>query len=324
MSQMPSTSTEVPTYSSEITNMVEEETVNAVSSTIEIPKDTIEQKVTINELLYKFEYGIFEASSSNVGDVAKNFFSKSRMDTDILPPVTRWVSKDMSHIAVERPPFSVHIAYDDIHFEEEPINSDFRCEDCDPEYGCDCGYEADNLEYQSFEYTINIPWTVWFFEISPNGNRSIQEAHLFCSLTSIQSNESPLYCLPLPNLYDDQKVCWGNSLITPERFNNFSSYVLGSINMFWTSRFNNDLTCNVGTLDLGSYSYTRQYLELYSNLTMEQALQADLSVAIDRRGNEITFGSFCDLVNSQSELNRLETMKNPNKASKFFKDLVQK
>ena len=291
-----------------------------------IPADTIEQKVTINDLLYKFEYGIFEAASSNVADVAKNFFSKSKMDTDILPPVTRWVSKDMSHIAVERPPFSVHISYDDLHFEEAPLNEDTRCEDCDPEYGCDCGYESDNLEWQSFEYTINIPWTIWFLELTDNvyGGRIIQQASLFCSPTSIQSNDSPLYCLPLPNLYDDDKVCWGSSMISLNNFQNFSSYILGSINGFWTSRFNNDLVTKIGSLELGSYSFTREYLELYSKLSMDEVLSADFEVATSTSGLELTFGSYCEMQNSLSEHNKTKVSNSANKASKFFKDLVQK
>ena len=320
MSQIHLTSTE-PLYPPH-----DQQFVSTVTEEVIIPKDTIEQKVTVNDLLYKFEYGIFEATSSDVADVAKNFFSKSKMDTDILPPVTRWVSKDMSYIAVERPPFSVHIAYDDIHFEEGPINEDLRCEDCDPDYGCDCGYEADNLEWQSFEYTVNIPWTIWFFElnVNPYEGRTIQGAHLFCSPTSVQSLDSYLYCLPLPNLFDDDKVCWGNAHIPRSHFQNFSSYILGSINGFWTSRFNNDLVNNVGTLELGSYSYTREYLDLYSKLSMDEVLSADFTIATNSRGVELTFGSFCDAANAQAESQNNLNNNSANKASKFFKDLVQK
>jgi hypothetical protein len=289
-------------------------------------QDTISQKVTISELQYKFEYGIFEASSSDVNAVAKNFFSKSSTDTDILPPVTRWVSKDMSHIAVERPPFSVNISYDDIHFEEDPINGEERCESCDPDYGCDCGWESENLQCQSFEFTINIPWTVWFFNVEPNaydGRKMIHHAHLFCSPTSIQSNDSVLYCLPLPNLYDSNQVCWGNALTPVTYFQNFSSYIIGSINNFWTSRSNNDLVCNVGTLELGNYSYTRQYLELYSNLSMEDVLVADFA-PYEWGGNIVTFGDYCEKINFESERSAKLTKSSSNRASKFFKDLVEK
>ncbi len=288
------------------------------------PVDTIKQKVTLSETYYKFEYGIFEVFSDDVNSVAKNFFKKSKQDTDILPPVTRWVSRDMLSMAIERPPLTVHIAYDDIHFEEDPIHDDI-CEDCDPEYGCDCGWESDNRQWQSFEYTINIPWTIWFFDFYPpshSNRKDIRNVKVFCSPTSIQSNSSTLYTLPLPNIYDDNSVCSGNAFLSSILYSNFSAYVIGSINMFWTSRFNNDLVNNIGSLDLGSYRYTREYLEKYSALSMDEVLQANFMPAMTVSSDPkiLTFGSFCEIKNNSSnQENILSDTKN--RASKFFKDL---
>lgn len=285
--------------------------------------DTIEQKVTIGDSTYKFEYGIFEVVSSDVDEVAKNFFRKSKSDSDILPPVTRWVSKKMTAMAVERPPFTVSITYDDIHFEEEPINSDMQCEDCDPEHGCCCGWESDNLEYQSFEFTINIPWTIWFFSF--NDLKEISESFIFCSHNSIQSNDTPLLKLPLTNIYDNHQICWGSSLMSPKKYSNFSSYILGSINSFWISRFNNDLTCNIGSLDLGSFSSTRDYLEMYSKLSMEEVLSADLAKVelYNENGTlkDFTFGEFCEKMNKTESIN-MTPADNSNRVSKFFKELT--
>jgi len=282
-----------------------------------IPVDTIKQTVTLSDNGYKFEYGIFEVSTYDVQQVSKNFFSKSKMDTDILPPVTRWVSKDMEQIAVERPPFSVTITYDDIHFEEGPINEidDYnRCESCDPEYGCDCGFEAEQLEYHSFEFHLNIPWTIWFFKLeNQNSNtRYVRDASIFCSPTSIQSANSALYVLPLPNLYADNRVCWGNSLLHPDKYNNFSSYILGCINTFWISNFNNDLTCNVGAPDLGDFANTRRYLELYSRLSMDEILSANFQPYME-------FDKYCELISKKPKNTEEDKSNN---ISKFFKDLV--
>lgn len=277
-------------------------------------EDTIKQSVIISDTLYRFEYGIFEISSDNPNEVAKRFFSKSKTNSDILPPVTRWISKDMSVIAVERPPLSVNIRYEDIHMEEEPEIT-VRCEDCDPDYGCDCGYESDNMEYLSYEYSLNIPWTVWFFDLGHDSpeNQHITEAHVFCSPNSIQSSSSALYCLPLPNIYDNQNVCWGSGLPWRKLYPNFSAYVLGSINNFWTSQFNNDLTSNIGSLDLGTYTHTKEYLEAYSKLSMDEVLSANFL-------QYSTFGAYCEDINKRN-LSRHAISDNSNKASKFFKEI---
>lgn len=288
------------------------QTLDSTSSETTL-KDSVEQTVIIREKSLKFNYGIIELENENPESIANKFFSRSKIDTDILPPVTRWVSKNMDHILVERPPFTVNISYSDIHFERGMIDGP-RCDDCDPEYGCDCGYEADNAEYASYSFILNIPWTCWCFNLSEE--QEIMRSYVYCRTSSISSVDDSLYYLPITNLYEDGQICWGNALMRKRKdYNSLSSYIMDAINSFWVGEFNNDLTALIGNSPYFDETFTDSALETWSKKTMEEVLSADYEML------DTTVGELFEHFNRISkQLNKTDN--NKYQLSKFFMELA--
>ena len=177
------------------------------------------------------------AIEPNNSAFARKFFKKTKTDSDILPPVTRWVSPDMKTIAVERQPANVSIKYVDIHSMDD--------------YDCDCGYDPDydecscDKECPSWVFNLNIPWTIWFFQFSAGLESSLTGSAVYARNSSLTSFDDRLYSLPVTNLYGNGGICWGHNIPIRQPGQSLSAYVLNSINVFWTDEFNNDLVDNV-------------------------------------------------------------------------------
>jgi len=282
--------------------------------------DSIAQSVSITTSRASFSYGIFEVEQLDVNLVAKKFFSKASQDTDILPPVTRWVSRDMTYIMVERPPFVVTVKYVDIH-NDHAEESD-RCDDC---YSndldeCQCGWEEENRELFRAEYTLNVPWTLWFFELDKD-LVDITSCQAYSRPTMVTSMDDMLYSLPLPNLYEDAKICWGDVLYNMSRtsYASLGAYLLDAINGFWTGWFNNDLTYLTGDILLpyearGRCDTADSYLSEWSKMPMEDVMSESFSQEVR------TVGQQCNLLNLF--VNAQQVAVNKNTLSRFFKEIV--
>jgi len=274
--------------------------VNNEDDTVEFVKDPT---VVLGEVQSSYKIGTkLTILDSNI--VAKNFFKKTLTDSNILPPVTRWVSPDMRSIAVERQPANITIKYVDIHGDY----GDY-CDDED----CDC--EGDRSE-REFLFNINIPWTVWFFEFADGLNNSFTSTSVFARNSALSSMDDRLYSLPVANLYEDGKICWGNS--RPKRFehNTLSSYIMHSINVFWTDDFNNDLTScmyDSGIPEFNSYGNCDQIFESWSHLSMEEVLNIDFN---NVEGNDLTFRDMCNKYHDKDTVSVTQFH-----LSRFFKDI---
>lgn len=280
----------------------------------------IDQELVISESSIKFKYGIMEQRNYDMPSVAKKFFKNTKNSTDLLPPVTRWVSKDMSIMAIERPPFSCTIKYQDIQGE---ISDDFEhYEDCDPDYGCEC-----EMPYpETFEFNINVPWTVWFFEnIGPD---CAIQAKVFCRPGPLNGFEDTLYALPVTNIYPDGAICWGSfhPIYDTNRYDNFSAFLLDSVNGFWTDMFNNDLTTMITEYspeELRGHIYSNEFFASWSRLSMDEVLALNFRTlsAAQQYGN-CTFGEIVDYYNKGIDINNSIGQAGHVELSKFFWGLL--
>ncbi len=282
--------------------------------------DSIAQSVSISATRASFSYGIFEVEQLDVNLVAKKFFSKASQDTDILPPVTRWVSRDMTHIMVERPPFVVTVKYVDIHGDHAEESD--RCDDCysDDHDECHCGWEDENRQLFRAEYTLNIPWTVWFFELDKD-LVNIVSCQAYSRPTMVTSMDDMLYSLPLPNLYEDAKICWGDVLYHMPRtsYASLGAYLLDAINGFWTGWFNNDLIYLTADIVLpyeasGRCETADSYLCEWSKMSMEDVMSENFSREVT------TVGQQCNSL--KAYWNAQQVTVNKNTLSRFFKEIV--
>lgn len=236
--------------------------------------------------------------------VAKNFFKKTLTDSNILPPVTRWVAPDMKSIAVERQPANITIKYVDIHSDYDSY--------CDEE-DCDCQEDEQERE---FLFNINIPWTVWFFEFADGLNNSFSSVSVFARNSALTSMDDELFTLPVSNIYDDGKICWGNSRPARFKHNTLSSYIMHSINVFWTDDFNNDLTSCMydhNIAELGTFIDCESFFAAWSNLSMEEVLGLEFDLV---NGKNLTFRDMCNQYYSQNTASVTQFH-----LSKFFKEI---
>jgi hypothetical protein len=236
--------------------------------------------------------------------VAKNFFKKTLTDSNILPPVTRWIAPDMKSIAVERQPANITIKYVDIHSDYEEF--------CD-EDDCDC--EKDESE-KEFLFNINIPWTVWFFEFADGLESSFTSTSVFARNSALTSMDDKLFALPVSNVYDDGKICWGNSRPARFKHNTLSSYIMHSINVFWTDDFNNDLTSNLYDNDIAEFGRLDDCDKIYQ-LWADLSMQEVLNIEFDKvKGCDLTFRDMCAQSYNQNSMPVTEFH-----LSKFFKEI---
>jgi hypothetical protein len=295
--------------------------LDAGESNLETPNSQIEQEITISEFGVDFRYGIMEQSNSNMVNVSKNFFKNTKNSTDILPPVTRWISRDMSTIAVERPPLNCTIKYQDVQGELE--DEDFEHWDsCDPDYGCEC----ERPYPETFSFNINIPWTVWFF--SGFEKDHLPSVKVFCRPSPLNSFSDQLYALPVTNIYPDASICWGSfhPINDPEKYNNFSAFVLDAINGFWTDTFNNDLTTMITEYfpkEMGCHIYSNEFFASWAKLSMEEVLGLSYRALDVHQFGDCTFGDLVNYFDKNTAL--LDRTKDAGhvELSKFFWDLLK-
>jgi len=281
-----------------ILNELNQDTEDHQSDSIAV-KHTPFPEITLAESVSTYHIGTHIVTSDSIA-VSKNFFKKTATDSNILPPVTRWVSSDMKAIAVERQPANITIKYVDICGETTEY-----CEECEM-HGCGCDYfDNDNNE---FIFNINVPWTVWFFEFSDGINKSFNSASVFARNSALTSMDDELFYLPITNLFPDGKVCWGSSHPTRSSHSTLSSYIMHSINVFWTDDFNNDLTSCMDVY--GGYTCDQMF-ESWSHKTMEEVLDTEFQ-SID---NGLTFSNVCSLYNTKKEPATNYHL------SQFFKDI---
>lgn len=91
-------------------------------------------------------------------------------------------------------------------------------------------------EGQEEKYTIQLPWIVYVVSVFDG---IVSNITIFGSAHQVRSINSPLYRLPLPNIYPDGKFCMPVEAVkAPDDLESLFSSVLGVV---WDSYFNADL-----------------------------------------------------------------------------------
>jgi len=151
----------------------------------------------------------------------------------LLPPAVRYMSPNKKWVVVERPP------------QEMVLNF----------------YPAIQSMISSYtmrQFVLPIPWTIYATRLNNSGFPG--DSYLFARNRAIESDADELYILPLPNCYEDGRMC------VPEL--NSDHYLqppnLGeSINILhdkiWSSNFNLDLNAAMGRLGTINSELTKAY-----------------------------------------------------------------
>jgi hypothetical protein len=128
--------------------------------------------------------------------------------------------------------------------------------------------------------------------------------------------DDKLFALPVSNIYDDAKICWGSSRPSRFKHNTLSSYIMHSINVFWTDDFNNDLVSNMydnNIPEFGNSAECEHIFQRWSDLSMEDVLGIEFDRVQDR---DLTFRDVCKQSYEQNPIPVTEFH-----LSKFFKEI---
>jgi len=97
-------------------------------------------------------------------------------------------------------------------------------------------------EYRSICLDLQLPYVYFIMEVADNAARTILSSRVFCSPVEIDSSKSPIYALPISNIYSDGKICWGSDFPNMENSKgDIKKYAVKVANEFWKIPFNFDL-----------------------------------------------------------------------------------
>lgn len=102
-----------------------------------------------------------------------------------------------------------------------------------------------NAQNPVLNYRLALPWTYFAFNMTsddPNlkGSWSCSNWTIWWSNTRVTSLNDKVSRVNLPNCYADGRICFGS--LGRAGTNTLADFVNGTINTFWTSTFNEDLT----------------------------------------------------------------------------------
>ncbi|MBI3098424.1 MAG: hypothetical protein HYY93_09315 [Planctomycetes bacterium] len=174
----------------------------------------------------------------------ESLFSTMGFETPILPPGTVYFAQRRSR--------SVYV------LEQEPCTRTIRYRP---------GRSGDTMEPK--EYTIPLPWTYF---ISVFQSFAMEELFVFFRRERVEQRRDELCFAPLPNLFDDGKVCLGDF-----RFDVTSAIplrVAGVTGFFWSSIFNVEATVlyeHSMPREIMERSEALNYLGGWSRLSLDEA-----------------------------------------------------
>lgn len=152
-----------------------------------------------------------------LADWVKKIERRPAINTPVLPTGTRamfWDSSDASNqilaVLVEREPFIM------------------------------------NMDYNGEIRRLSIPWTRFIFEASTNNpdqnlSWSLNDYRVFWSkYRYTATDKADMIAAMLPNVYEDGRICFGSTGANADQ--SISDRIDATVNGFFTSRFNDDLT----------------------------------------------------------------------------------
>lgn len=155
----------------------------------------------------------------STGLLLKTLSDASGLSTPLLPPGTRLykIERNITKIYIEVPPQKRKTIYN--NRSGKGIFNDY----------------------------VPMPWELFCFEFSPSGSQmTLSGCHVYAMKNPIMGMDTPLYYMPLPNVFGDCRVCWGNTL-----YNNSTSVIQNMtqaykfISIFHDAEFNTDLTVHL-------------------------------------------------------------------------------
>jgi len=173
----------------------------------------------------KFRIGGSDEQQFTVSNQALSLLPSLDVGADrsgILPPVVRYISKTGRQVILERPPHMATIRY----------------------HGVSLGSITKETRLQEFECAM--PWTV--YAIMLNDRRQPLDMYMFAAHSYIQSEEDPLFLLPVPNCRQNGQFCtpykkpWDSDL----SIWSITKGIAAAYDLIWSSSFNADLNIAVG------------------------------------------------------------------------------
>jgi hypothetical protein len=162
----------------------------------------------------------------------------------ILPPGCRYIEstqKGGKIYVIEEPPQFRTVAMAlsfDIMYEEIRANGLLK------EYGIEGWLStcSKNRDESYFKLNLAFPYVIFLFYLTENRNVSL--GYSFLRTNQMVGLSDYLIKMPLTNISESQKICFGNRLNDTEYKTDFEA-IASAIDVFWTSIFNVDYTYNI-------------------------------------------------------------------------------
>jgi len=146
-----------------------------------------------------------------------------KSETNLLPPVVRSFSTDMTKFLVERIPFQATVNF-------SPYQKGSKLVETSP--------------VEPRDYTIWFPWTYYFITLAGPPLWTPISVNVFCRTRQISCEEDRLYSMGFPNIdYFSGLACVGNTGFggaPSDHKYSINEAISEAINGFWSSRFNSD------------------------------------------------------------------------------------
>jgi hypothetical protein len=166
---------------------------------------------------------------------------------DILPPGCRYIEKIQSGgaiVVIEEPPQFRTIAFQisfDMMFQEIKSRKMLK------EYGLEedwltKGRQGDPERIWYYQLNLAFPYVIFILHIDKN--YQITSGYTFLRINQMIGLSDFLLKMPLSNINDSQRICFGHSLNSIQ-VDSISSAAKHAVDVFWTSVFNTDYTYNV-------------------------------------------------------------------------------
>jgi hypothetical protein len=168
--------------------------------------------------------------------------------SNILPPGCRYIEKEQTGgaiVVIEEPPQfrTVALAMNfDMMFQE--IKSRKLLEQYGlPEDWLSSAKENPQSRDGSY-YQLNLAFPYVIFIIHIDKNYQVTSAYPFLRINQMVGLSDFLLKIPLSNINDNQKICFGNRL-NADKYDSVASAAQHAVDVFWTSIFNTDYTYNL-------------------------------------------------------------------------------
>jgi len=194
------------------------------------PLGAVDIEGSLDDTEIQITYSLGEVLNFKMGNVPVSKLPMPYGSTNLkigwLPPMVRWISESGSVVVLERPPERRQINY--VRKKRSSASK----------------MTAAQKAARNAKFNILVPWQV--FVIGLAENYTPINIFSFTRPASLKTVRDQLFCMPMPNVYGDGKVCTPMlAEMADTECHSISQAVNLAYGMFWSSGFNYDLINSV-------------------------------------------------------------------------------